>query len=134
MVAIKRATHAPRLFAPKTEKPPRHLCAPAASRQYLTLSHAEGIERRLVDRRRRSEPLIGLVGGECLPGQRPEQSIHLTLVIAHLLQRGLHVRNHAIRRLSTMTHIDRSIVGIILFRRTVTPCRIPVAVVPVVVT
>ena len=42
--------------APKTEKPPRHSRAPAASRQYLTLSHPEGIECRLVDRRRRGEP------------------------------------------------------------------------------
>ena len=82
--------------APKTEKPPRHPCAPAASRKYFSLSvfqrfsfclssHSEGIERRLIDRCRRGEPLIGLVGGDRLPGQRPEQSIHLTLVIAHLL-------------------------------------------------
>ena len=32
------------------------------------LSHPEGIERRLIDRRRRGESLIGLVGGERLPG------------------------------------------------------------------
>src|SRR5438034_5473129 len=100
----------------------------------FTLSHPEGIECRLVDRRRRGEPLIGLVGGERLPGQRPEQSIHLTLVIAHLLQHGLHVSDHLIRRLSTVTRIDRSVVGIIFGRRIVTPCRIPVAVVPVIVT
>src|SRR2546422_1514239 len=100
----------------------------------FTLSHPEGIERRLIDRRRRSEPLIGLVGGERLAGQRPEQSIHLTSVIAHLLQHGLHVGDHLIRRLSVVTHIDRSVVGIIFGRRIVTPCRIPVAVVPEVVT
>src|SRR5436305_4948778 len=33
-----------------------------------------------------------------------------------------------------LPHIDRSVVGIILCRRIVTPCRIPVAVVPEVVT
>ena len=38
MVAIERVTHAPRLLAPKTEKPPRHSCAPAASRKSLTFS------------------------------------------------------------------------------------------------
>src|SRR5439155_1138153 len=85
-------------------------------------------------RRRRGETLIGLASGERLPGHRPEQPIHLTLVIAHLLQLGLHVRAHPVRRLSTLTHIDRSIVGIILGRRIVTPRRIPVAVVPVVIT
>src|SRR5437870_13443769 len=100
----------------------------------FSLSHPEGIERRLIDRRRRSEPLIGLVGGERLAGQRPEQSIHLTSVIAHLLQHGLHVSDHLIRRLRVVTHIDRSVVGIIFGRRIVTPCRIPVAVVPEVVT
>src|SRR5438445_5329902 len=98
------------------------------------LAQPEGIECRLVDRRRGGEPLIGLVGGERLPGHRPKQPIHLTLVIAHLLQFSLHVRDHPVRRLSTLTHIDRSIVGIILGRRIVTPCRIPVAVVPVVIT
>src|SRR5206468_6534141 len=41
---------------------------------------------------------------------------------------------HLVRRLSTVTDINRSVVGIILSRRTVTPCRVPVAVVPVVVT
>src|SRR5439155_10261164 len=100
----------------------------------LPLSHPEGIECRLVDHRRRGEPLFGLVGGERLSGHRPEQSIHLTLVIAHLLQHGLHVRDHLIRRLSAVTHIDRCIVGIIFGRRIVTPCRIPVTVVPIVVT
>src|ERR1700680_2550660 len=98
------------------------------------LAQPEGIERRLVDRRRRGEPLIGLVGGKRLARHRPEQSIHLTLVIAHLLQLSLHVRDHLVRRLSTLTHIDRSIVSIILGRRTVTPCRIPVAAVPVIIT
>ena len=49
------------------------------------LSHPEGIERRLIDYRRRGEPLIGLIGGERLAGQRSEQSIHFTRVIAHLL-------------------------------------------------
>jgi hypothetical protein len=36
------------------------------------LAHPEGIERRLVDRGCRGEPLVGLVGGERFPGQRPE--------------------------------------------------------------
>src|SRR5207244_11443277 len=66
--------------------------------------------------------------------QRPEQSIHLTPVLAYLLQHGLHVSDHLIRRLRVVTHIDRSVVGIIFGRRIVTPCRIPVAVVPEVVT
>src|SRR5438067_2701737 len=98
------------------------------------LAQPEGIECRLVDRRRRGEPLIGLVSGERLPGHRPEQSIHLTLVIAHLLQLGLHVRDHTIRRLSALTHIDRGIVSIILGRSIITPSRIPVAAVPVIIT
>src|SRR5207244_11676211 len=46
----------------------------------------------------------------------------------------LHVRDHSIRRFSAVTHIDRSVLGIIFGRRIVTPCRIPVAVVPEVVT
>src|SRR5437762_11146667 len=100
----------------------------------LALSHPEGIERRLVDRRCRGESVIALVSGKRFAGQWPEQSVHLTLVIAHLLQHGLHVGNHFIRWLSTVTHIDRSVVGIIFGRRIVTPCRIPVAVVPEVVT
>src|SRR6266480_3730045 len=140
MVVIKRADT--RASTPETEKPPKHSCTPAASRNisafqffsFSMLAQPEGIECRLVDHRRRGEPLIGLVSGERLPGHRPEQSIHLTLVIAHLLQLGLHVRDHPVRRLSTLTHIDRSIVGIILGRRIVTPRRIPVAVIPVVIT
>src|SRR5207245_2700880 len=80
------------------------------------------------------EPLISLIVGERLSGQWPEQPIHLALVVAHLLELGLHVRDHAVRRFSTVTHIDRGIVGIILGRRIVTPRRIPVAVVPVIVT
>src|SRR5439155_19668521 len=82
-----------RVIPTQIEKPPRHSCAPAASIPHRrspignpnSLSHPEGIQRRLIDRRRRGEPLIGLVGGERLPGQRPEQSIHLTRVVAHLL-------------------------------------------------
>src|SRR5205823_5754540 len=35
------------------------------------LAHPEGIERRLVDRCRLSEPIISLVSGERLPSQRP---------------------------------------------------------------
>src|SRR5437899_8924114 len=140
MVVIKRAdTRAP---TPETEKPPKHSCTPAASRNisafqffsFSMLAQPEGIECRLVDHRRRGKPLIGLVSGERLPGHRPEQPIHLTLVIPHLLQFSLHVRDHPVRRLSPLTHIDRSIVGIILGRRIVTPRRIPVAVVPVVIT
>src|SRR4029453_8252736 len=77
---------------------------------------------------------MGPGGGGRLPGQRPQQSIQLTPVIAHLLQHGLHVGDHLIRRLSTLTHIDRSIISIIRGGRIVTPCRIPVAVVKVVVT
>jgi len=72
----------------KTEKPPGHSCAPAASQIYLSnflLAHSKCIERRLVDRLCLGEPLVGLVGGERLAGQRPEQSIHVTPVIPHLL-------------------------------------------------
>src|SRR5258707_679635 len=62
------------------------------------------------------------------------EAVHRTPVVAHLLQLSLHIRDHLIRRLSTVTHIDRAIVDIILGRRTVTPGRIPVAAVPVIVT
>jgi hypothetical protein len=51
----------------------------------FNLRQVEGIERRLVDYRRRSKPLIGLVSGKRFPGHRSEQSIHFTCVIAHLL-------------------------------------------------
>src|SRR5205823_2795766 len=103
-----------RVIPTPVEKPPKHSCTPAASRNisafqffsFSTLAQPEGIECRLVDRCRRGEPLIGLVSGERLPGHRPEQPIHLTLVIAHLLQLSLHVRDHPVRRLSTLTHID----------------------------
>src|SRR6266404_5878789 len=90
----------------------------------FSLAHPEGIQCRLVDRRRRGEPLISLISGERLPGHRPEQSIHVTLVIAHLLQLSLHVCDHTVRRFSTVTDVDRAIVGIILGGRTVTPRRI----------
>jgi hypothetical protein len=49
------------------------------------LCQPERIKRRLVDYGRCGQSLIGLVAGDRLPGQRPEQSIDLTLVIAHLL-------------------------------------------------
>src|SRR5205807_7329841 len=98
--------------------------------QLLKSAHPERIERRFVDHCRRSKSLISLVSGERFPGQRPEQSIHLTSVIAHLLQLGLHVRDHAIRRLSTMTHIDWGVVGIVFGPGIVTPRRIPIAAVP----
>src|SRR5438477_2914633 len=98
------------------------------------LCQPKGIECRLVDHRRRGQPLIGLVGGECLPGQRPEQSIHLTRVVAHLLELGLHICDHPVRGLSALTHIGGGIIGIILGRRIVAPRRIPVAAVPVKVT
>src|SRR5438309_1383088 len=97
-------------------------------------AHPERIERRFIDHCRHSEPLISLISGERLPGHWPEQSVHFTSVIAHLLELGLHVRDHTVRRLSTVTHIDRGIVGIILGARIVTPGRIPIAVVPVIVT
>src|SRR5438477_4768625 len=97
-------------------------------------AHPERIERRLVDHRRHGESLISLISGERLPGHWPEQSVHFTSVIAHLLELGLHVRDHAIRRFSTVTHIDRGIVGIILGPRIVTPRRIPIAVIPIIVT
>src|SRR5713101_9042714 len=97
-------------------------------------AHPERIERRLVDHCRHGESLISLISGERLPGQWPEQSIHFTSVIAHLLELSLHVRDHSVGRFSTMTHIDRGIVGIILGARIVTPCRVPIAVVPIVVT
>src|SRR5207247_4839223 len=87
----------------------------------------------LVNRRRCGEPLISLIGGERFPGHRPEQSIHFTLVVAHLLQLSLNVRDHPVRRLSTMTHINRAIVSIILGPRIITPSRIPIAVVAVIV-
>src|SRR5439155_27297418 len=83
----------------------------------FALAHAKGIERRLIDRCRSGESVIGLVSGQRLSGQWPEQSIHLTLVIAHLLQLSLHVRNHTVRRLSTVTHTDRAVVGIMRSRR-----------------
>src|SRR5207244_1021641 len=51
-----------------------------------------------------------------------------------LLQPSLMVRHHAGQRASTITHIDRAIVSIILGTKIVTPSRIPVAVVPVIVT
>src|SRR5262249_59986880 len=91
-------------------------------------------ERRLIDRRCRGKPVLGLIARQRVSRQWPEQSIHFTPVIAHLLQHGLHVGDHFVWRLSMLTDIDRSIVGIILGRRTVTPCRIPIAVVPEVVT
>src|SRR5207247_7859892 len=77
------------------------------------LTHPEGIECRLVDRCRLRESLISLIVGKRLPGQWPEQSIHLALVISHLLQLSLDVRDHSVRRLGAMTDIDRSIVSII---------------------
>src|SRR6266478_2644722 len=92
-------------------------------------AHPERVERRLIDHCRRCESLISLISGDRLPGQWPEQSVHFTSVIAHLLELSLHVRDHAVGRLSTMAHIDRGIVGIILSARIVTPCRIPLAVV-----
>src|SRR5438132_5187961 len=97
-------------------------------------AHPERVERRLVCHCRHGESLISLISGERLPGHWPEQSVHFTSVIAHLLKLSLHVRDHAVGRFSAVTHIDRGIVGIILGARIVTPCRIPVAVVPVIVT
>src|SRR5919204_92472 len=41
------------------------------------LSHPERIERRLIDRRCRGEPVIGLIGGQRLARQRPEQPVYL---------------------------------------------------------
>jgi hypothetical protein len=72
------------------EKPPGHVLVPWRLREsnFLSstffgapggralpnrnLSHPEGIERRLIDRCCRGEPLVALVGGERLAGQRPE--------------------------------------------------------------
>src|SRR6266446_4482806 len=97
-------------------------------------AHPERIERGFIDHCRRCESLISLISGERLAGQWPEQSVHFTSVIAHFLELSLHVRDHAVGRFSTVTHINRGIVSIILGARIVTPCRIPVAVVPVIVT
>ena len=69
----------------ETKKPPRHSCARRLLVDSFNLCQVEGIERRLVDYRRHSKPLIGLVSGERFPSQRSEQSIHITCVIAHLL-------------------------------------------------
>src|ERR1700746_1282496 len=91
-------------------------------------AHSERIERRLIDHCRHGKSLISLISGERLAGQRPKQSLPLPSVVAHLLELGLHVRDHTVGRPSTMTHINRGIVGIILGARIVTPCRIPVAV------
>src|SRR5205814_8201162 len=57
-----------------------------------------------------------------------------THVVSPLVQLSLNVRDHPVRRLSTMTHVDRAIVSIILGPRIITPSRIPVPVVPVIVT
>src|SRR5437868_3503054 len=69
----------------QNRKPPSDSCARRLLFQIVVLRQSERIERRLVDYRRRGEPLIGLISGERLPSQRSEQSIHLTFVIAHLL-------------------------------------------------
>src|SRR5206468_10784487 len=78
------------------------------------LSHPEGIERRLVDCRSRGKSLVGLVGTERLAGYRPEQSIHVTPVVAHLLQLVMHVSDHLTRRVTTVTRIHRTVDAIIL--------------------
>src|SRR4029450_11141350 len=117
----------------------RGICAPRRLYRDLTfycflLSDSERIQRRLIDRCCRGQPVVRLVGCKRLAGQWPEQSIHFAPVIAHLLQHGLYVRDHLIRRPSTMTHIDRPVVSIILSRRIVAPCRVPIAVVEEVIT
>src|SRR6516165_8438402 len=78
--------------------------------------------------------MIGLVSAERLARQRPKQSVHLALVITHLLQLGLHIRDHLVRRLSAVTYIDWSIVSVVSGRRVVPPCRIPITVTPIIIT
>jgi hypothetical protein len=82
---IQSAFHNTKTESRRGIRAPRRLLESNFLPSNLLLAHPECIERRLVDRRCLGEPLVGLVGGERLPRQRPEQSIHLTLVIAHLL-------------------------------------------------
>ena len=72
-------------IVPKTKKPPRHSCARRLLVDSFNLRESEGIERRLVDCRCHRKPVVRLISGERFPSQRPEQPIHLTCVIAHLL-------------------------------------------------
>ena len=74
-----------RLIASKNKKT-AGLCAPGGFYfRYLSLRQSERNECRLVDCRRRGEPLVGLIGGERLSGQRPQQSVYFTCVVTHLL-------------------------------------------------
>src|SRR5262245_4035560 len=71
---------------PAFKKSRRGIPAPAAfGLIFYSLRQSEGIERRLVDCSRRGEPIIRLISGERVTSHRPEQSIHFTCVIAHLL-------------------------------------------------
>ena len=60
--------------------------------------------------------------------KRPEQTIHFALIIALLLQRGLHVGGHLIRWQIIIT-IDRAIICIIRVG-IVTPSRVPISRIP----
>ena len=74
-----------RLIASKNKKT-AGLCAPGGfCFKYLSLRQSERNECRLVDCRRRGKPLVGLIGGERLSGQRPQQSVYFTCVVTHLL-------------------------------------------------
>src|SRR5215471_2828624 len=99
----------------------------------LCLDHSERLECRLVDRARWFEALSGLIFRQCSAGFWSKNAVDIAPVVALLLEGGLHVSYDLGRIIIRTRGVDRSVPGI---HRVgcITPCRVPVRVIPIVPT
>jgi hypothetical protein len=64
------------------------------------------LRHRLIDGLGSVKPLGALIFSQGLAGQRAEQAVHFSMIIALLLQGGLHIGNDLIKRRGTLAHIN----------------------------
>jgi len=98
----------------------------------LSLRHSQRLEGRAIDRHSYVKIVIALVIGWGRAGEWPEHTVYLAMIVAFLLQGGLHVRNHLISSKITIA-VDRTVVGAIRLW-SVAPGRIPPTRIPVIPT
>src|SRR5262249_23372343 len=130
-LVARRSTSSIFVFSPKENRRGVLPRGDLAIQLKLRLDHAERLQRWLIHRASWLEALRRLIFRERSARLRPKHSVDIALIVALLLERGLHVGYDLAGVFMRTRSVDRSIINVDRVR-SITPRRVPVGTVPVI--
>src|SRR5437773_5062372 len=112
------------------QKPPSKQVLGRLSLIRVSLCHSQRFQRRLIDRCCLVKSVIALEIGNGTARERPNETVHVAMIITLLLEGGLYICDYLVRR-QVIVSVDRTVPGIVCVG-IVAPGREPITSVPVI--